>query len=71
MKRLEVGALGQVLAGRAVLGVHRETAGDKGHHAARPHLVQSLGKKVVVDGKTKLVVGFVVDFVITVPTARS
>ena len=61
----QVGPLGQVLAGSAVLGVHGETAGDKSHHAARPHLIKRFRKEIVVDGKAKVVVGFVVNLVVS------
>ena len=70
----QVGPLGQVLAGAAVFGVQRVPAGDKCHHAARADLVQGFGEEVVMDGKTEVVVGFVVDLVVakgTLPTARS
>src|SRR5699024_7142588 len=60
----QVGPLGQILAGGGVLGIHRVPAGDKSHHAARTNLVQGLGKEIVVDRKSQLVVVFVVDLVV-------
>ena len=53
------------LRASAVLGVHGETAGDKSHHAARPHLIKRFRKEIVVDGKAKVVVGFVVNLVVS------
>ncbi len=61
----QIGSFCHVLAGSAVLAVHRVTAGHKRHHAARTHLVDGLGEKVVVDRKSQLVVRLVVDFVLT------
>ena len=60
----QLGPLGQIPAHGGILGVHCIAAGDERHHAARPHLIQCLGKKVVVNVETQLVVGFVVDLVI-------
>ena len=54
-----------VLAGGAVLAIHGVAAGDERHHAARTHLVDGFGEKVVVDGKSQLVVRLIVDFVLT------
>ena len=60
----QLGPLGQIPAHGGILGVHCVAAGDKGHHAAGAHLVQRLGKKVVVDVEAQLVVGFVVHLVL-------
>ena len=60
----QIGTLCHVLAGGAVLAVHGVAAGDERHHAARTHLVDSLGEKVVVDGESQLVVRLVVDLVV-------
>ena len=60
----QVGTLCHVLAGGAVLAVHGIARSHKRHDAARSHLVDSLGEKVVVDRKPQLVVRFIVDFVI-------
>ena len=60
----QIGPFCHVLTGGAVLAVHGVAAGDERHYAARTHLVDSLGEKVVVDRKPQLVVRFIVDFVI-------
>ena len=44
--------------------VHRIAGGHKGDHAARTYLIQRFGKKVVMDGKTELVVSPVVDLIL-------
>ena len=54
-----------ILPGIRAFGVHRVAAGDKGHHAARTHLVDGLGKEIVVDGEAQPVVGLVVHFIVT------
>ena len=61
----EVRALGDILPCGAVLGVHGVAGCDEGHHAARTHLLQRLGEKVVVNGKTELVVSSVVDLILS------
>ena len=61
----QVGPFGHILTGTAVLGIQRVPAGDKGHHAARAHLVQRLGKEIVVDGESQLVVILVVHPILT------
>ena len=60
----QFGTLGQIPTHGGILGIHRVTAGDKGHHAAGTHLVDGLGEEIVMDGKAQLVVGFVVDLII-------
>ena len=61
----QVCALGDILPCGTVLGVHGISGGDEGHHAARTHLIQRFGEKVVVDGKTELVISPVVDLVLS------
>ena len=61
----QIGAFCHVLAGSAVLAVHGVAAGNKGNNAARTHLVDGFGEKVVVDRKSQLVVRLVVDFILT------
>ena len=61
----QVSTLCHVLAGGAVLTVHGVAAGDKRHDAARTHLVDGLGEKVVVDAESQLVICLVVDFILT------
>ena len=60
----QVSTLCHVLAGGAVLAIHGVAAGDERHHAARTHLVNGLGEKVVVDAESQLVVRLVVDLVV-------
>ena len=47
------------------LFVHRIAGGHKSDHAAWTHLIQRFGEKVVMDGKTELVVSPVVDLVLS------
>ena len=61
----QISSLCNVLAGRRILAVHRKAAGDEGHDAARTHLVDGLGKEIVVDRKSQLVVCLIVDLVLT------
>ena len=61
----QIGSFCHVLAGRRIFTVQRVTTGNKRHHAARTHLVDGLGEKVVVDRKSQLVVRLVVDFILT------
>ena len=44
----QLAALGEVAAHALVLGIQRVAGGDEGHDAARTHLVEHLGGKVVV-----------------------
>ena len=57
-------ALRKIAAHIRRLLIHGVARGDKGHHAARTHLIQRLGKKVVVNRKTELVVSPVVDLIV-------
>ena len=57
--------LRDVLTDFGRLFVHRIAGGHKGDHAAGSNLVERLGKKVVVNGKTELVVSPVVDLVLS------
>ena len=61
----QLGALGKIPAHGGVLGIHRVAAGDKGHHTTGTHLIQRLGKKIVMNTEIQLVVGFVVDLILT------
>ena len=61
----QIGTLSHVFAGGAVLAVHGITRSHKRHNAARTHLVDGLGEKVVVDTKSQLVVRLIVDLVLT------
>ena len=60
----QISTFGDVFTGRAVFTVQRVTAGDKGHDAARTHLVNGFGKEIVVDAEIQLVVRLVVDLVL-------
>ena len=57
--------LRDVLTDFGRLFVHRIAGGHKGDHAARTHLIQRFGEKVVMDGKTELVISPVVDLVLS------
>ena len=57
--------LRDVLTDFGRLFVHRIAGGHKGDHAAWTHLIQRFGEKVVMDGKTELVVSPVVDLVLS------
>ena len=61
----QFGALGKIAAHGGVLGVHGIAGGHKSYHAAGTHLVQCFGEKVVVNTKVQLVVGFVIDLILT------
>ena len=61
----QVGPLRQILPHSGILGIHGVAAGDKGYDAARTHLVQCLGKEIIVNVETQLVIGRVVDVVLT------
>ena len=61
----QLGTLSKIAAHGGILGVHRIAAGDKGHHAAGTHLVECFGKKVVVDAKIQLVIGFISNLILT------
>ena len=57
--------LGDVLADLRGLLVHSVAGGYKGDDAAGPHLIQRLGEKVIVNGKTELVISPVVDLILS------
>ena len=61
----QISTFRNVLAGGAVFAVQRITGGHKSHDAARTHLVDGLGKEIVVDGKSQLVVCLVIDPILT------
>ena len=61
----QLSTLGKIAAHSGILGVHSIAGGYKSHHAAGTHLVQCFGKKVVVNTETQLVVGFVIDLILT------
>jgi len=61
----QLSTLGKIAAHGGILGVHSIAGGYKSHHAAGTHLVQCFGKKVVVNTETQLVVGFVIDLILT------
>ena len=60
----QISTFSNVLAGRRILAVQRVAAGNKGHDAARTHLVDGFCKEIIVDRKSQLVVRLVVDFII-------
>ena len=51
--------------GDGILGVHGISGGHKSYHAAGTHLIQCFGDKVVMNTEIQLVVGFVVDLILT------
>ncbi len=61
----QLSTLGKIAAHGGILGVHRVAGSHKSHHAAGTHLIQRFGKKVVVDAEIQLVIGFVVDLILT------
>ena len=61
----QLGALGNIPSGAVILAVHRVARGHKRHDTARTHLIERLGKKVIVDGKTELVVSSVVYLILS------
>ena len=61
----QVGSLGKIPTHGGILGIQGISAGNKGHHAAGTHLIQRFGKEVVVDVEAQLVVGRVIDLVVT------
>ena len=56
--------LRQILSCVRILGIHRIAAGNKGHDATGTNLIQCLGKEIVVDRKTELIIGFIADTVV-------
>ena len=61
----QLGTLGKIAAHGGILGIHGIAGGYKSHHATGTHLVQCFGEKVVVNTEIQLVVGFVVDLILT------
>ena len=61
----QLGTLGKIAAHGGILGVHGIAGGYKSYHAAGTHLVQCFGEKVVVNTEIQLVVGFVIDLILT------
>ena len=61
----QLGTLGKIAAHGGILGVHGISRGHKSYHAAGTHLVQCFGEKVVMNTEIQLVVGFVVDLILT------
>ena len=61
----QLGTLGKIAAHGGILGVHGISRGHKSYHTAGTHLIQCFGKKVVVNTEIQLVVGFVVDLILT------
>ena len=56
--------LRQILSCVRILGIHRIAAGNKGHDATGTNLIQRLGKEIVVDRKTELIIGLIADTVV-------
>ena len=58
-------ALCEVLPRGGVLRVQGVAAGDKRHNAARTHLIERLGEKVVMNGKAQLVISRVIHLILS------
>ena len=56
--------LRQILSCVRILGIHRIAAGNKGHDTTGANLIQCLGKEIVVDRKTELIIGLIADTVV-------
>ena len=61
----QLSTLGKIAAHGGILGVHSIAGGYKSYHSAGTHLVQCFGEKVVVNTEIQLVVGFVIDLILT------
>ena len=61
----QLSTLGKIAAHGGILGVHGISGGHKSYHAAGTHLIQCFGKKIVMNTEIQLVVGFVVDLILT------
>ena len=61
----QLSTLGKIAAHGGILGVHGISGGHKSYHAAGTHLVECFGKKIVMNTEIQLVVGFVVDLILT------
>ena len=61
----QLGTLGKIAAHGGILGVHGIAGGYKSYHTTRTHLVECFGEKVVVNTEIQLVVGFVIDLILT------
>ena len=61
----QLGTLGKIAAHGGILGVHGIAGGHKSYHAAGTHLVKCFGEKVVMNTKVQLVIGFVIDLILT------
>ena len=51
---------GKISAHLRVFGIHGTVAGDKGHYASGPHLIQYFGKEIIVDGKKQFIVRHII-----------
>lgn len=58
-------SLSDILTDFGRLLIHRVSARYESNNAARSHLVESLGKEIIVDGETELVISTVVYLVLT------
>ena len=61
----QLGTLGKIAAHGGILGVHGISGGHKSYHTTGTHLIQCFGKKIVMNTEIQLVVGFVVDLILT------
>ena len=61
----QLGTLGKIAAHGGILGVHSIAGGYKSYHTAGTHLIQCFGEKVIMNVEIQLVVGFVIDLILT------
>ena len=61
----QFGTLGKIAAHGGILGIHGIAGGHKSHHTAGTHLIQCFGEKVIMNVEIQLVVGFVIDLILT------
>ena len=61
----QLSTLGKIAAHGGILGVHGISRGHKSYHTAGTHLVECFGKKIVMNTEIQLVVGFVIDLILT------
>ena len=61
----QLGTLGKIAAHGGILGIHGIAGGHKSYHTAGTHLIQCFGEKVIMNVEIQLVVGFVIDLILT------
>ena len=61
----QLSTLGKIAAHGGILGIHGIAGGHKSYHTAGTHLIQCFGEKVIMNVEIQLVVGFVIDLILT------